>query len=42
VPFKFTGKIARVTIELEEMKITAVDEADKLHREATLKRELSD
>jgi arylsulfatase len=42
VPAKFTGKIAKVTIELEEMKKAAVDEAEKLHREAALKRGLSD
>ena len=42
VPFAFTGKIARVTIELEQMKKAADDEAEKLHREATLKRGLSD
>jgi len=42
VPAKFTGKIAKVTIELEAMKKAAVDEAEKLHREATLKRGLAD
>jgi arylsulfatase len=42
VPFKFTGKIAKVTIELEEMKKAAVDEAERSHREAALKRGLSD
>jgi len=31
-----------VTIELEQMKKAADDEAEKLHREATLKRGLSD
>jgi arylsulfatase len=42
VLFKFTGKIAKVTIEQEEMKKTAVDEAETLHREAALKSGLSD
>ena len=42
VPFKFTGKIAKVTIELEEMKKAAADEAEKLHREARLKKGLAD
>ena len=42
VPFKFTGKIAKVTIELGEMKKAAADEAEKLHREASLKKGLSD
>ena len=42
VPFKFTGKIAKVTIELGEMKKAAADEAAKFHREASLKRGLSD
>ena len=42
VPFKFTGKIAKVTIALEEMKKAAVDEAEKSQREARLKKGLSD
>ena len=42
VPFKFTGKSAKVTIELGEMKKAAADEAAKLHRQASLKRGLSD
>jgi arylsulfatase len=42
VPFKFTGKITQVTIELKEMKASAVKEADQAHREAALKKGLSD
>jgi arylsulfatase A-like enzyme len=42
VPFKFTGKIAKVTIELGEMKKAAAEEGEKLHREAALKKGLSD
>jgi arylsulfatase len=42
VPFKFTSKITQVTIELKEMKASAVKEADQAHREAALKKGLSD
>ena len=42
VPFKFTGKIAKVTIELKEMKTTDKDEAEQSHREAALKKALTD
>ena len=42
VPFTFTGKIAKVTIELKEMKAAAADEAEQVHREAALKKGLSD
>jgi arylsulfatase A-like enzyme len=42
VPFKFTGKIARVTIDLKEMKTADREEAEKAHKEATLKKALSD
>jgi hypothetical protein len=42
VPFKFTGKIAQVTIELKEMKTSAVKEAQKANTEAALKKGLSD
>ena len=41
VPFKFTGKIAKETIELKELKTADHDEAEKAHRVATLKRALS-
>jgi arylsulfatase len=42
VPFKFTGKIATVTIDLREMKTADHDEAETAHREAALKKALSD
>jgi arylsulfatase len=42
VPFTFTGKIAKVTIELKEMKAAAADEAEHAHKEAALKKGLSD
>jgi arylsulfatase A-like enzyme len=42
VPFKFTGKIAQVTIELKEMKTSAAKEAAQANREAALKKGLSD
>jgi arylsulfatase A-like enzyme len=42
VPFKFTGKIDSVTIELKETTRSAADETDKARREAALKKALSD
>ena len=42
VPFKFTGKIAGVTIELKEMKKTDRDDAVKAEEEGGLKKGLSD
>jgi hypothetical protein len=42
VPFKFTGKIAQVAIDLKEMKTSAVKEAQQANREAGLKKGLSD
>ena len=42
VPFKFTGKIAQVTIELKEMKKTDLDDAMQARKAATLKKGLSD
>jgi arylsulfatase A-like enzyme len=42
VPFKFTGKIAGVTIELKEMKKTDRDDAMKAEEEGALKKGLSD
>jgi arylsulfatase len=42
VPFKFTGKIAKVTIELKEMKTADHDEAEQAHKVAALKKALSD
>lgn len=42
VPFKFTGKIDKVTVDIKP--VTALDkaESDKLHREGTLKKAISD
>lgn len=42
VPSKFTGKIDRVTIELQEVKPAATEEAEKSHQEAAVKKALSD
>jgi arylsulfatase len=42
VPFKFTGKIDKVTIELQEVKAADKNEAEKSHKEAALKKGLSD
>jgi arylsulfatase A-like enzyme len=42
VPFKFTGKIAKVTIELKEMKKTDLDDAMQARKAAALKKGLSD
>jgi arylsulfatase len=42
VPFKFTGKIAKVTIELKEMKKTDLDDVVKVRKAAALKKALSD
>jgi arylsulfatase len=42
VPFKFTGKIAKVTIELKEMKTADHDDAAQANKVAALKKGLSD
>ena len=42
VPFKFTGKIARVTIELGEMKTADRHEADQARNLSALKKGLAD
>jgi arylsulfatase A-like enzyme len=42
VPFKFTGKIDKVTIELKETTPSVAEEADKSRRVAALKEALSD
>jgi hypothetical protein len=42
VPFKFTGKIGQVTIELKEMKKADSEEAVKGRKAAMLKKGLSD
>jgi hypothetical protein len=38
VPFKFTGKIAAVTIELKEMKKADHDDATQARKAAALKK----
>ena len=42
VPFKFTGKIDKVTIDLKEMKAADRKEADTARKEAGMKKALSD
>ena len=42
VPFKFTGKIGQVTIELKEMKKADSEEAVQGRKAAVLKKGLSD
>jgi arylsulfatase len=42
VPFRFTGKIAAVTIELKEMKKADNDSAEQARKAAALKKGLSD
>jgi arylsulfatase len=42
VPFEFTGKIGKVTIELKELKTTDLDDAVQSRKAATLRRGLSD
>ena len=42
VPFRFTGKIAEVKIELKEMKKADRDDAEQARKEAALKKGLSD
>jgi arylsulfatase A-like enzyme len=42
VPFKFTGKIDKVTIDLKETTPSAANDADKARKEAALKKALSD
>jgi arylsulfatase len=42
VPFKFTGKIAKVTIELKEMKTADAGEAVQARKVAVIKKALSD
>ena len=41
VPFKFTGKIGKVTIELKEVKAADLEEAEQARRVAVVKRGLS-
>ena len=42
MPFKFTGKIDKVTIDLKEMKTADKEKADTARREAGVKKALSD
>ena len=42
VPFKFTGKIAKVTIELKDVKTADRDGAEQARRVAALKKALAD
>ncbi|WP_244486261.1 hypothetical protein [Bradyrhizobium viridifuturi] len=42
VPFKFSGKIAAVTIELKETKRADIDAAEQARKSAALKKGLSD
>ena len=42
VPFKFTGKIEKVTIELKETKAASTEEAEKVVREASRRKALAD
>ncbi len=42
VPFKFTGKIAKVTIELKETKTADRDEAEQARKVSVLKKALAD
>jgi arylsulfatase len=42
VPFKFTGRIGKVTIDLKEMKTADKEKADTARREAGVKKALSD
>jgi arylsulfatase len=41
-PFKFTGKIEKVTIELQERKRTDLDDAEEARKAAAVKKGLSD
>jgi arylsulfatase len=41
-PYKFTGKIDRVTIDLKEMKSGDREKADGAQKEASMKKALSD
>ena len=42
VPFKFTGKIAKVTIELKGMKKADKDDAEQARKSTVLKKALAD
>lgn len=42
VPFKFTGKIAKITVDLKPSTATDKAESERIHREGTLKKAISD
>ena len=42
MPFKFTGKIGKVTIELKEMKTAETDEAARARKVTVMKKTLAD
>ena len=42
VPFKFTGKIDKVTIDLKPMEAATTQESEKLQREAALAKAQQD
>ena len=42
VPFKFTGKIASVTLELKDVKTADHEESQQAHKTARLKKALAD
>ena len=42
VPFKFTGKIVKVTVDLKEMKAADKKEEDMARKEASMKKALAD
>ena len=41
-PYKFTGKIAKVTVELKDMKAADKAAANRAHAEAALKKAIAD
>jgi arylsulfatase A-like enzyme len=41
-PYKFSGKIDKVTVDLKEMNTSDKEEADKARKEASMKKALSD
>ena len=42
MPFKFTGKIDKVTLELKETKAASTEAAEKVVREASRRKALAD
>jgi arylsulfatase len=41
-PYKFTGKISKVTVDIKEMKTADKEKVDKARKEAVLKKGQSD